>query len=122
MLGHISFGVSELERAARFYDAALAPIGFVRVWTDPDGVGYGPPGNRDKFAIFARAGATPPGEGFHLAFDAASRTAVDDFHAAALAAGGTDNGGPGLRSQYGPTYYAAFVVDPDGHRLEAVHQ
>jgi catechol 2,3-dioxygenase-like lactoylglutathione lyase family enzyme len=63
-----------------------------------------------------------PGPGFHLAFDAASRASVDRFHAAALAAGGTDEGGPGPRPHYGATYYAAFVRDPDGHKLEAVHQ
>jgi catechol 2,3-dioxygenase-like lactoylglutathione lyase family enzyme len=61
-----------------------------------------------------------PGPGFHIAFAAPDRAAVDAFHQAALAAGGIDNGGPGLRLHYGPTYYAAFVIDPDGHRIEAV--
>jgi catechol 2,3-dioxygenase-like lactoylglutathione lyase family enzyme len=122
MIGHLSFGVADLARAARFYDAALAALGFVRVWTNPDGVGYGAPGGGDKLALFARADAAPPGAGFHLAFDAASPGAVDRFHAAAIAAGGTDNGPPGLRPHYSPTYYAAFVIDPDGYRLEAVHQ
>jgi catechol 2,3-dioxygenase-like lactoylglutathione lyase family enzyme len=122
MIGHLSFGVADLARAARFYDAALAALGFVRVWTNPDGVGYGAPGGGDKLALFARADAVAPGAGFHLAFDAASPEAVDRFHAAAIAAGGTDNGPPGLRPHYSPTYYAAFVIDPDGYRLEAVHQ
>jgi catechol 2,3-dioxygenase-like lactoylglutathione lyase family enzyme len=122
MLGHLSFGVRDLERAGRFYDSALSPIGFVRVWTEVDGIGYGLPGQGDKFAIFSRSGATAPGEGFHLAFDAPDRHAVDAFHLAATAAGGTDNGKPGLRPHFGETYYAAFVIDPDGYRLEAVHQ
>ncbi|HEY8567091.1 MAG TPA: VOC family protein [Beijerinckiaceae bacterium] len=123
MLGHLSFGVADLSRAVRFYDAALAPLGAVRVWTVADGAGYGPPGGGDKLALKQQPGpVTPPGPGFHLAFDAPSREAVDAFHAAALAQGGRDAGAPGLRPRYGPTYYAAFVLDPDGHKLEAVHQ
>ncbi len=123
MLGHLSFGVADLERAAAFYDAVLAPLGFERVWSSDKGVGFGAPGGGDKLALFPRTGdAAPPGPGFHLAFDAPSRTAVDAFHAAAITGGGQDAGGPGLRPHYGETYYAAFVVDPDGHKLEAVHQ
>jgi len=123
MLGHLSFGVENLERAMRFYDAALSPLGVVRVWTTQSSAGYGPPGGNDRLALFARPGAArAPGPGFHLAFDAADRQAVQAFHAAALQAGGRDDGAPGLRAQYSPTYYAAFVVDPDGHKLEAVHQ
>ena len=123
VLGHLSFGVANLERAGRFYDAVFAPLGFVRVWTEDTGIGFGEPGAGDKLALFARPGeARPPGPGFHLAFNAPSRAAVDAFHAAALAAGGSDAGAPGLRPQYSPTYYAAFVIDPDGHKLEAVHQ
>lgn len=119
MLHHISFGVSDLRRASEFYDAALGTLGFVRLWSFSDAVGYGMPGGGDKFALKLRTNAVSPGEGFHLAFAAPSRTAVDDFYAAALKAGGTDNGKPGLRTQYGPTYYACFVIDPDGHHLEA---
>ena len=122
MLGHLSFGVADLERATAFYDAALGPLGVVRVWTSPKGVGYGPPGGNDKLALFSVEAPVAPGPGFHLAFDAPDRAAVDGFHAAALAAGGRDRGAPGLRPHYGATYYAAFVIDPDGHRLEAVHQ
>ncbi|GAB4170200.1 MAG: VOC family protein [Thalassobaculales bacterium] len=123
MLGHLSFGVEDLARAARFYDGVLGALGFVRVWGHERGVGYGEPGRGDKLALFARPGvARAPGPGFHLAFDAPDRAAVDAFHAAALAAGGSDAGPPGLRPHYGPTYYAAFVIDPDGHKLEAVHQ
>ena len=73
--------------------------------------------------MFARPrDATPPGPGFHLAFTAPSRAAVDAFHAAAMEAGGRDEGAPGLRPRYGAAYYAAFVIDSDGHKLEAVHQ
>jgi catechol 2,3-dioxygenase-like lactoylglutathione lyase family enzyme len=123
MLGHISFGVSDFARAVKFYDEALAPLGYERLWSKPHAVGFGKKGAGDKLALFAKPGeAAAPGPGFHLAFDAPSREAVDAFHAAALRAGGTDSGKPGLRPQYGATYYAAFVVDPDGHKLEAVHQ
>jgi catechol 2,3-dioxygenase-like lactoylglutathione lyase family enzyme len=123
MLGHLSFGVADLARAIAFYDAALAPLGAVRVWASGTGAGYGPPGGNDRLALKRQAGpVAPPGPGFHLAFAAPDRAAVDAFHRAALASGGRCNGPPGLRPHYGPTYYAAFVIDPDGHRLEAVCQ
>jgi catechol 2,3-dioxygenase-like lactoylglutathione lyase family enzyme len=122
VLGHLSFGVKDLSRAGAFYDAVLASLGWTRLWDDPRGLGYGPPGDGERLNLFPHADAHPPGPGFHLAFDAADRAAVDAFHAAALSHGGVDHGAPGLRPQYGPTYYAAFVIDPDGHRLEAVSQ
>ena len=123
MLGHLSFGVHDLARATAFYDGVLTALGYVRVWTSEGAVGYGEPGKGDKLALFSRPGsASPPGEGFHLAFNAPDRAAVDRFHATALARGGRDLGTPGPRPQYSPTYYAAFVLDPDGHKLEAVHQ
>jgi catechol 2,3-dioxygenase-like lactoylglutathione lyase family enzyme len=122
MLGHLSFGVSDLTRATAFYDAVMGALGFRRVWISPNGVGYGLEEGKDKLALFPRADATPPGVGFHLAFDADDRAGVDRFHAAALLAGGTSVGPPGLRPHYGASYYAAFVIDPDGHKLEAVHQ
>jgi catechol 2,3-dioxygenase-like lactoylglutathione lyase family enzyme len=123
MLGHLSFGVNDLDRAAAFYDRILTPLGFVCVWKNPKGAGFGPKGRGDKLALFAKPAQTvAPGPGFHLAFDAPSREAVDAFHAAALEAGGTDCGPPGLRPQYSATYYAAFVIDLDGYKLEAVHQ
>lgn len=123
MLGHLSFGVEDLARAAAFYDAVMAPIGWVRVWDSVKGVGYGPPGKGDRLALFPRPGqVVAPGAGFHVAFDAPDRAAVDAFHAAAMAHGGRDLGAPGLRDHYGPTYYAAFVMDPDGYKIEAVHQ
>lgn len=126
MLHHLSLGVHDIDRAAAFYDAALAPLGYTRVWSDlrpgeaGQAVGYGAPGGGDKLAIKADDDARAPGAGFHIAFAAPDRPAVDAFHAAATAAGGRDNGPPGLRLHYGPTYYAAFVVDPDGHHIEAV--
>lgn len=120
MLHHLSIGVADLGRAASFYDAALAPLGYVRVWSDDTAVGYGLPGGGDQLAIKLAAHARPPGAGFHLAFAAPSHQAVAAFHAAAVAHGGRDNGGPGLRPHYGPHYFAAFVVDPDGHPVEAV--
>lgn len=127
MLHHLSFGVTNLRRAADFYDAVLKPLGYVRVWTDFEGdadtqaVGYGEPGGGDKLALKQHPDATvAPGPGFHLAFSAPSREAVDKFHQAALRHGGQDNGAPGLRPDYGPHYYAAYVVDPEGFRIEAV--
>jgi catechol 2,3-dioxygenase-like lactoylglutathione lyase family enzyme len=123
VLSHLSFGVADLGKAAAFYDGALAALGYVRVWSNEDGVGYGVPGGNDKLALFVQADPViPPGPGFHLAFEAPSRAAVDAFHAAALRLGGRDAGAPGERPDYSPTYYAAFVTDPDGHKLEAVHQ
>jgi catechol 2,3-dioxygenase-like lactoylglutathione lyase family enzyme len=123
MLGHISFGVPDLDRSIAFYDLALAPLGLMRVWTNPNGAGYGYPGGGDLLALKKQSAAIrPPGPGFHLAFNARSHAAVDSFYAAALKTGGTDNGAPGPRPQYGSDYYAAFVIDPDGYRLEAVYQ
>jgi catechol 2,3-dioxygenase-like lactoylglutathione lyase family enzyme len=127
MLHHVSFGVTDLRRAVDFYDAVLEPLGYVRVWTDFEGdpdtlaVGYGLPGGEDLLALKQRMHAhVAPGPGFHLAFSAPSREAVNRFHAAAMRTGGKDNGAPGLRPDYGPHYYAAFVIDPDGFRIEAV--
>lgn len=127
MLHHLSLGVSDIAKAAAFYDAALRPLGYVRVWEDirpgeeDQAVGYGLPGGGDKLALKHRPNRTgAPGPGFHVAFAALSRDAVTDFHRAALSHGGQDNGAPGLRSHYGPNYFAAFVVDPDGHNIEAV--
>jgi catechol 2,3-dioxygenase-like lactoylglutathione lyase family enzyme len=121
LLHHISFGVSDLQAMAMFYDAALAPLGQVRVWDGPRSVGFGLPGQGDKLLLNLREdGVRAPGSGFHIAFSASTREAVDQFHAAALAHGGTDNGAPGLREHYGANYYAAFAIDPEGCRIEAV--
>ncbi len=125
MLSHLSLGVRDLDRAQAFYDAALAPLGVVLLWRHNRGLGYGPAGGNDKLALFEQdegTGQLAAGPGFHLAFAASSEEAVDGFHAAAMALGGQDEGAPGLRPHYGATYYAAFVRDPDGHKLEVVHQ
>lgn len=121
MLHHLSLAVTDLERAAAFYDAALGVLGFVRAWSYDTAIGYGRPGGGDKFAIKrAEPGmADPPGR-FHLAFAAPDREAVGAFHRAGIANGGRDDGGPGLRPEYGPDYYAAYVLDPDGYNIEAV--
>jgi catechol 2,3-dioxygenase-like lactoylglutathione lyase family enzyme len=123
MISHVSFGVRDLAFAVRFYDAALAPLGYIKVWGHAKAVGYGVAGGDDQLALFARGDqVVAPGPGFHLAFDAPSTAAVDLFHQAALAIGGSDGGAPGLRPHYGAGYYAAFLIDPDGHKIEAKHR
>ncbi len=121
MLDHISFGVADLARSTAFYDAVLAPLGFVRVWTAPDAAGYGYPERDESFAIKQEpADAIAWSPRSHLAFNATGREAVRAFHAAAMSRGGVDEGAPGLCPEYGDGYFAAFVRDPDGYRLEAV--
>lgn len=123
MFDHISLGVANLERAASFYDASLAPLGYVRLWRHARSVGYGPKGFEGEapFAILdSGTEAKPAGRDFHIAFAAPTREAVDGFYAAALSAGGVGEGALGIRETYDPGYYAAFVRDLDGHRLEAV--
>jgi catechol 2,3-dioxygenase-like lactoylglutathione lyase family enzyme len=122
MIDHLSIGVADLARAGAFYDAVLATLGYVRVLTHERALGWGLPGARDEsFALLAaRERARAPGEGCHVAFTAPDRKAVEAFHATAIRQGATDEGGPGPRPQYGPGYYAAFVRDPDGYRIEAV--
>lgn len=121
MFDHIGIVVSRFERSQAFYGQALAPIGHsrvVRVLLDDGrkpGAGFCHDDGSDLW--ISQGEPTRP---LHLAFRAPSRAAVDAFHAAALAAGGQDNGGPGLRPQYHPHYYAAYVLDPDGHNIEAV--
>jgi catechol 2,3-dioxygenase-like lactoylglutathione lyase family enzyme len=121
MLHHVSFAVADLKRSAAFYDAALAALGYVRVWVDRTAVGYGTAQGQDLFAIKVNAsGVVAPAPGFHLAFEAPSREAVERFYIEAIANGGQDNGAPGVRPNFGPNYFAAFVIDPDGYRIEAV--
>jgi len=119
MLDHISLGVRDVARAKRFYDAALQPLGFTCLSEGDDSLGYG----RDAVALWINHAQRPvapdDASGLHVCFVAPTRKSVQAFHAAALAAGGRDNGEPGLRADYGEHYYAAFVVDPDGYRLEA---
>lgn len=120
MLHHISLGVRDLARAGAFYDVTLAALGYRRVFEDDEAIGYGLVDDQDLLCLKLRDDAHPPGAGFHLAFAASSRAQVDAFYVAALASGGTGNGEAGLRPDYGDHYYAAFVIDPDGHRIEAV--
>ena len=120
MLHHLSLAVSSLERSSRFYDAVLGVLGCLRAWTAAGEIGYGRKAGEDEFAIKAVTAVPTPSARLHVAFGAPSRKAVDAFHAAALANGGRDDGAPGLRPHYAPGYYAAFVLDPDGYRIEAV--
>lgn len=120
MLHHISIGVRDLALSGAFYDAALGALGFRRVFEDQTAIGYGLVDGKDLLCLKLRPDASPPGPGFHLAFSAPSRFAVRAFHDSALRVAGKDNGAPGLRPDYGQNYYAAFLVDPDGHRIEAV--
>jgi catechol 2,3-dioxygenase-like lactoylglutathione lyase family enzyme len=119
MLNHVSIGVRDITKAKRFYDAALAPLGYKCLSESPGSLGYG--GDAVVLWISETKHPVPsdPKSGLHFCFDAPTRKSVDAFHAAAVKAGGRDNGKPGLRTDYGPGYYAAFVVDPDGYRLEA---
>jgi catechol 2,3-dioxygenase-like lactoylglutathione lyase family enzyme len=118
MIDHIAFNVRDLERSRRFYEKALAPIGYALGPTFPGWVGF----TRDGKTAFWLARRDPVGGSVHLAFVADSHKTVDAFHAAAIAAGGTDHGPPGLRLDYHPDYYGAFVLDPDGNNIEAVCQ
>ncbi len=120
MLHHISFGVRDLNLSGPFYDAALGALGFRRVFENETAIGYGLIDGEDLFSLKLRSGAAAPGAGFHLAFAAACRAAVDAFHQDSLRVGGQDNGAPGLRPHYGPLYYAAFLIDPDGYQIEVV--
>jgi catechol 2,3-dioxygenase-like lactoylglutathione lyase family enzyme len=116
MYDHVGLRVRDLGASARFYSAALAPLGHVLGYEADDTMAFGP---ADAPALWLHGGAAAGG-GAHVAFRAPSRAAVDRFHAAGLKAGGRDNGAPGPRPDYGPTYYAAFLVDPDGNNVEAV--
>jgi catechol 2,3-dioxygenase-like lactoylglutathione lyase family enzyme len=120
MIDHISVGVSDLERSARFYAAALAPLGLSRLVTRPATIGFGK--SYPEFWINFRAGMAPvaPDSGVHICLRAKSTADIDAFHAAALAAGGSSESPPSPRPHDRVLYYAAFVVDPDGNRIEAV--
>lgn len=125
LLGHISFGVQSYSRSRIFYTAILAPLGAQLVYDNATrGVlGYGFEEDCEIINIFeCKEGARPAGNGSHVAFNAPSRKAVREFWEAGVANGGVDGGGPGLRTDYGEFYYAAFLLDPDGFKLEAVFQ
>ena len=119
MLNHISIGVRDVAKTKPFYDAALEPLGYTCLSEAPGSLGYG----RDAVVLWINNAERPvPADtksGLHFCFDAPTRKSVAAFHAAAVKAGGHDNGKPGLRQDYGANYYAAFVIDPDGFRLEA---
>jgi catechol 2,3-dioxygenase-like lactoylglutathione lyase family enzyme len=117
MLDHLGFDVSDYERSKAFYEKALAPLGLKLLMEPVPGVGGFGNGQKPFFWIGTRG---EPQSGIHVAFTADSRPMVDAFHAAALEAGGSDNGAPGVREIYHPTYYGAYVLDPDGNNVEAV--
>jgi len=119
LLNHISIGVRELSAARAFYDTVLAELGVSRQYGDDAALGYG----RDAIAFWVLSVESPVpasmANGLHVCFEADHRSCVDAFHAAGLAAGGKDNGPPGIRAEYGENYYAAFLIAPEGYRIEA---
>ena len=119
MIDHLSIGVRDIAKARKFYDAALNPLGCTCINASETSLGYG----RKTVSFWILASASPvPADlqsGLHICFTAPARKSVDAFYKGALAAGGTGNGTPGLRADYGSNYYAAFVIDPDGYRIEA---
>ncbi len=117
MFDHVVFGVSDYAASKAFFVKALEPLGAIDVLEGPLGVELCPKGGKSSLCLFQTA--EKPAH-LHIAFAAGTRRQVDAFHRAALAAGGTDNGAPGLRQQYHAHYYAAFVIGPDGHNIEMV--
>jgi catechol 2,3-dioxygenase-like lactoylglutathione lyase family enzyme len=119
MFDHVSIGVRNVDKAKKFYDAALQPLGYACLSAGETSLGYG----KEAVGLWVGLSESPvpadPNSGLHFCFLAPTRKSVQAFHKAALAAGGRDNGAPGLREDYGPNYFAAFVIDPDGYRLEA---
>jgi len=117
MYDHIGLKVKNLDASVRFYTAALAPLGYVLSSRDDSGAGFGPKGEPALW-LYAHNGTAPAGA--HIAFRAPDHAAIRKFHADGIEAGGRDNGGAGPRADYSPTYYAAFLIDPDGNNVEAV--
>ena len=115
-LAHVAVNVTDFDAAKAFYLGALEPLGYRVVYEEPDALAYLADANGLDFGIGRRG----PVGGAHVAFECDERSAVDSFYVAAIAAGGTDNGAPGLRPQYAAEYYAAYVLDPDGNNIEAV--
>ena len=117
MLDHVTIGITDAERSKQFYDRALRPLGIMRLYAEGDrAAGYGV---KPKAFFWIGLKATQQ-TGAHIAFNAPDRATVDRFHQEAIAAGGRDNGAPGIRPHYHANYYGAFVLDPDGHNIEAV--
>jgi len=117
MYDHIGLRTPDLASSAAFYKACLATLGYQLVYEDEATAGFGPP---DAPALWLHAAPAGASSSMHLALRAQTRDAVDKFHAAGLAAGGRDNGASGIRADYSATYYAAFLLDPDGNNIEAV--
>lgn len=120
MIDHLGIPVSDIAASRRFYEAALAPLGYRVLGEESNGLGNNVVLTGVDEVDFVIADGESVSDGVHHAFRAESRAAVDGFHAAALAAGGRDNGAPGIREHYHPNYYAAFGIDPDGMNVEAV--
>lgn len=119
MINHVSIGVRDVAKSRKFYDAALQPLGYACLSPGDSSAGYGKKSVALWLGQTERPVKSDVKSGLHFCFDAPTRKSVDAFHKAALANGGSDNGKPGLRADYGDNYYAAFVVDPDGYRIEA---
>jgi catechol 2,3-dioxygenase-like lactoylglutathione lyase family enzyme len=119
MISHVSIGVRDLVKAGRFYDTALAALGYKRLYDSTDALGYGEKSPELWVMKVERPVKPDEASGLHLCFDAADRVGVDAFHKAGIKVGGRDNGKPGVRKDYGDNYYAAFLIDPEGYRLEA---
>jgi len=117
MYDHLGLKVRDLAASVAFYQAVLRPLGYALCSQDAGGAGLGPTGAPALWLYAGRSGENP---GTHVAFKAASRAAVEAFHRAGLKAGGRENGEPGLRADYSPSYYACFLLDPDGNNVEAV--
>lgn len=119
MIHHISIGARDLAKSKAFYDAALAPLGYTCLRERDTWLGYG----KDRVELSIRKSESPvaadPASGLHFCLAAPTRASVAAFHAGGLANGGRDNGAPGIRADYGPTYFAGYVIDPDGYRIEA---
>mgnify|MGYP003575165014 FL=1 len=119
MFDHVSIGVADITRSKRFYDAALRPLGFSLLSDGESSLGYGEKAVQLWLGATTKPVKADMDSGLHFCFLAKDRAAVDAFHAAALKAGGRETGKPGVRADYGPKYYAAFAIDPDGYRIEA---
>ncbi|WAC72946.1 VOC family protein [Roseateles sp. SL47] len=122
MISYVTLGSNDRTKAKSFFDAALAPLGLQAAYADDEMVGYGPAGGPSQLWIVEPLDGLDahPGNGNMLALAASTRGQVDQVHAAALAAGGRDEGRPGLREQYGPHFYAAYFRDLDGHKIAVI--